>query len=65
MVQTLEFEVSVGDIFHIGETTVTVVDIENGEVTFRIDDGELHNLGLLDRGLTNGVSGLGSTPLPR
>jgi hypothetical protein len=33
-----EFELSVGDVIQIGEYTVTVIDLENGEVTFRIQD---------------------------
>lgn len=39
MVQRLELDLAVGDVVQIGEMTVTVIDIENGEVTFRIDDG--------------------------
>lgn len=31
-----EIELNVGDVVQIGEYTVTVVDLENGEVTFRI-----------------------------
>ena len=60
MVQSQEFEVSVGDIFRIGESTVTVIDIDNGEVTFRIDDGDLH-----DDGPGNQTTDLGSIPIPR
>lgn len=33
-----ELELTVGDIIQIGEYTVTVVDLENGEVTFRIQE---------------------------
>jgi hypothetical protein len=43
MVPYQELELSVGDIFHVGDTTVTVIDIENGEVTFRIDEGDMHD----------------------
>lgn len=50
MLQFQELELAVGDVLQIGETTVTVIDIENGEVTFRIDDheshGDDHRLGL-------------------
>ena len=60
MVHTQEFEVTVGDIFRIGETTVTVIDIDNGEVTFRVDDGNFH-----DEGHTNGHTEGGPTSLPR
>ena len=42
MVQFHEMDLAVGDVLLIGETTVTVVDIEDGEVTFRIDDGTFH-----------------------
>jgi hypothetical protein len=60
MVHTHEFEVTVGDIFRIGETTVTVIDIDNGEVTFRVDEGDSH-----DDGHLNGTMDGGSVPLPR
>lgn len=50
MVQTQEIEVTVGDIFRIGDKTVTVIDIDNGEVTFRIDEGDTY-----DDGGSNGV----------
>jgi len=60
MVHTQEFEVTVGDIFRIGETTVTVIDIDNGEVTFRVDDGNFH-----DEGLNNGHNEGGPISLPR
>ncbi len=43
MVQIHEMELVVGDVFHIGHKTVTVIDIENGEVTFRVDDGDPHD----------------------
>ena len=33
-----ELELTVGDILQIGEYTVTVIDLENGEVTFRIQE---------------------------
>ncbi|MFO1042851.1 MAG: hypothetical protein U0941_13755 [Planctomycetaceae bacterium] len=33
-----EFELNIGDVVQIGEYTVTVVDLENGEVTFRIQE---------------------------
>lgn len=33
-----EIELTVGDVVQIGEYTVTVVDLENGEVTFRIQE---------------------------
>ena len=40
MVQIHELDLTVGDVFHVGERTITVVDIDKGEVTFRVDDGE-------------------------
>ena len=43
MVQRQELELAVGDILRIGDTTVTVIDIENDEITFRIDDADLHD----------------------
>lgn len=36
--QLHELELSVGDVVQIGEYTVTVMDIENGEVTFRVEE---------------------------
>jgi len=60
MVQIHEFDLNVGDILQIGDTTVTVIDIENGEVTFRIDDSDHHHDNLL-----NGSPDLGSYSLPR
>lgn len=38
MVHFHEFDLAVGDVLQVGELTVTVVDIENGDVTLRIDD---------------------------
>lgn len=60
MVQTQEIEVTVGDIFRIGDTTVTVIDIDNGEVTFRIDDGDSY-----DDCQSNGLIDDSSVSLPR
>lgn len=33
-----EIELTVGDVLQIGEYTVTVIDLDNGEVTFRIQE---------------------------
>jgi len=33
-----ELELTVGDVVQIGEYTLTVIDLENGEVTFRIQE---------------------------
>lgn len=35
-----EFELSVGDVLQIGEHTVTVIDIDGMDVSFRIDSEE-------------------------
>lgn len=35
--QTHEFELSVGDAVRIGDRVLTLIDIEDGEVAFRID----------------------------
>lgn len=40
--QLHELELMVGDVLQIGEYTVTVLDIENGEVTFRVEESD-HN----------------------
>jgi len=39
-VQLHELELTVGDVLQIGEHIVTVLDIENGEVTFRVENPE-------------------------
>ncbi|MBC8116799.1 MAG: hypothetical protein H7062_20585 [Candidatus Saccharimonas sp.] len=38
--QLHELELTVGDVLQVGEHTVTVLDIENGEVTFRVEGPE-------------------------
>ena len=38
--QLHELELTVGDVLQIGEHIVTVLDIENGEVTFRVENPE-------------------------
>jgi hypothetical protein len=60
MVQIHELDLNVGDILQVGDTTVTVIDIENGEVTFRIDDSDSHADNLL-----NGSAESESFSLPR
>lgn len=35
-----ELELSIGDVLHIGEYTVTVIDIDGGTVSFRFDTEE-------------------------
>lgn len=60
MVQIHEFDLNVGDILHLGNTTVTVIDIENGEVTFRVDESDSH-----DDNLLNDSMDAGSFSLPR
>ena len=41
--QLHELELTVGDVLQIGEHTITVLDIESGEVTFRVEDSEQHD----------------------
>jgi hypothetical protein len=38
-----ELELTVGDVLQIGEHTVTVLDIDNDEVTFRIQESGREN----------------------
>ena len=60
MVQSHELDLAVGDVLQLGDKTVTVIDIDQGEVTFRIDDGESH-----DDDRTIGHSENGNGPIPR
>ena len=39
-VQEYEFELSVGDILHIGESRFTVLDIDGLEVSFQVDSDD-------------------------
>lgn len=39
MVQFQELDLVVGDVVSVGGVTLTIIDIENDEVTFRVDDG--------------------------
>ena len=39
-VQEYEFELSVGDVLHIGESQFTVLDIDGLEVSFRVDSDD-------------------------
>jgi hypothetical protein len=39
-VQLHELELAVGDVLQIGEYTVTLLDIDNGEVSFRVEEPE-------------------------
>ena len=52
-----EFELSVGDVLQIGEHTVTVVDIDGPDVSFRIDGVEESTEGDLDFVLRSCVPG--------
>ncbi len=38
--QEQEIELSIGDSLQLGQHTVTVIDIDGGEVSFRIDHEE-------------------------
>ena len=60
MVQFHEVDLAVGDVLHIAGTTVTVIDIEDGEVTFRVDGADQSGD---DR--TNGFVEMTPIPLPR
>lgn len=60
MAQRHELDLTVGDVFRIGNTTITIIDIEEGEVTFRVDDPESHH-----EGQTICVAESSSSPLPR
>jgi hypothetical protein len=60
MVQIHDFDLTVGDILRVGDTTITVIDIDNGEVTFRIDEGDIH-----DDPRANDSMEVASIPIPR
>jgi hypothetical protein len=53
-VQLHELELAVGDVVQIGDYTVTVMDIENGEVTFRVEEPQVFG-GLNCGEMNNGV----------
>lgn len=38
--QAQEIELSIGECLQVGEHTITVLDIEGGEVSFRVDHEE-------------------------
>ncbi|MCX7411788.1 MAG: hypothetical protein NTZ32_27250 [Planctomycetales bacterium] len=40
-----ELDLAVGDVVQIGEYTVTVIDIENDDVTLRVDQSDAINEG--------------------
>ncbi len=40
LVQHIEIELGIGDVVQIGESFYTVLDIEHGEVTFRVDPAD-------------------------
>ena len=40
--QLHELDLTVGDVLQVGEYTVTVLDIDNGEVTFRVEEPKLN-----------------------
>ena len=60
MVQVHDFDLIVGDILRVGDTIITVIDLDNGEVTFRIDEGEMH-----DDPRSNDPNEVAMTAIPR
>ena len=60
MVQYHELDLVVGDVFIVGDRSVTVIDIDDGEVTFRVDDTDSTS----DE-LSNDISEAATNPLPR
>jgi hypothetical protein len=46
-VQEYELQLSVGDVVRIGNVTLTVMDIEGDEVSFRIDEDDDFHAALL------------------
>ena len=60
MVQHQELDLGVGDVIRIGGSLITVIDIENGEITFRIDDVDPP-----DEDRPNDLNGKLPVPLPR
>lgn len=39
-VKEYEFDLTVGDVINLGNRTVTIVEIDGPNVSFRLDDGE-------------------------
>lgn len=60
MVPLQEFDLTVGDVLRVGDTMVTVIDIENGEITFRIDEEDVR-----DEDPKNDHNGSVNVTLPR
>ena len=42
------FELSVGDVLHIGDTVLTVIDIDGPEVSFRMDEEGGHEIAAME-----------------
>lgn len=42
------FELSVGDVLHIGDTVLTVIDIDGPEVSFRMDEADRDGVAALE-----------------
>ena len=40
MVQFQELDLVVGDVISVGGVTLTIIDIDNDEVSIRVDDGQ-------------------------
>ena len=57
--QIQEINLTIGEVIQVGDVTVTVIDIDGDEVTFRVDGIESHLDGL------NDYAGESSLPLPR
>lgn len=45
--QEYELQLSIGDVVRIGNVTLTVIDIEGDEVSFRIDEDDDVNAAVL------------------
>ena len=41
--QIQELNLTIGDVIQVGDVTVTVIDIDGDEVTFRVDGDESHD----------------------
>ena len=60
-----EIELEIGEVLLVGDLTLTIVDIDHDDVTFKIDqsDSDEQTLVTLSRDISSFQRGLNSTPV--